>query len=498
MKYNSTRDNSVSYCSAEAIKRGLAPDGGLFVPSDIPKISQGEIVSMIDKSYPEKAAFVLSRFLTDYSEEELLECTQIAYGKEKWASDSIVPLHKIDERTFFQEQFHGPTCAFKDFALQMLPQLLPHAIEKTGDSRDVLILVATSGDTGKAALAGFQDVARTRIVSFFPENGVSEIQKLHMVTQDGQNVGVCPVIGNFDDTQTGVKAIFSDSAYREELSNSGFLLSSANSINWGRLSPQIAYHFSAYCDMVKSGEIKMGQKINILIPSANGGNIMAAYFAKEMGVPIAKLILACNKNNALTNCIRTGEYNINREFYLTGTPAMDILISSNFERMIYMLSDRNAAQVAEWMKQLRTEGKYVVSDKVKQQFDTQFWSSFCDDTSVAESIKDTYEKHKYLIDPHTAVGKKVYDRYIAETGDTTKTVLSAVASPFKFPKFVSDALGMDTEGKDEFNICAEVSEKTGLAVPQTLVELKNKQVRFAKSYAKSAMKAYVNSFVFGQ
>lgn len=497
MKYNSTRDNGVSVTSAEAIIKGLSNDGGLFVPENIPTFSEEEIFSMAAMSYTERAIKVLSRFLTDFKAGEVEDCVKKAYTKEKFETDSIAPVYKLDQSRYVLELWHGPTCAFKDMALQILPHLLTTSVKKTGMDKEIVILVATSGDTGKAALEGFKDVEGTKIIVFFPDKGVSRIQRLQMCTQEGRNVFVSAVNGNFDDAQTGVKTIFTDEAYGEELAKKNKALSSANSINWGRLVPQIVYYFSAYCDMLKAGEIKMGDKINVCVPTGNFGNILAAYFAKNMGLPIKNLLCASNKNNVLTDFIRTGTYDRNREFYTTISPSMDILISSNLERLIYLLANRDTAAVKEYMSMLKQKGKYSVSPEIFAKVKENFYAGCADDERCMEIIAKTEKEYGYVIDPHTAVAVAVHEDYVKETGDEAKTVIASTASPFKFNSDVMVALkGSEAvEDKDEFELLRMLSEEYGLHIPKSLAELEEKDIRFETVCDKAMMKGVVNEFL---
>ena len=384
MQYQSTRNKKLSISSAEAIKMGLSEEGGLFVPESIPEVSLSEIETMSQMTYNERAYTILSKFLTDYTKEELMNCINNAYSKEKFETANIAPVYKLNTSQCFLELWHGPTCAFKDMALQILPHLLTTAMKKTNETDEVIILVATSGDTGKAALEGFKDVSGTRIIVFYPSDGVSEIQKLQMVTQEGNNVSVAAVLGNFDDAQNGVKKIFTDDTYKSTLANNNFKLSSANSINWGRLVPQIVYYFSAYADMLKGNEIKLGDKINVVVPTGNFGNILAAYYAKRMGLPIAKLICASNSNNVLTEFIQKGIYNKQREFYTTISPSMDILISSNLERFLFDISGNDDVLVADLMNKLNTVGNYEVSDELKAKISDLLYAGCCDDEKTKE------------------------------------------------------------------------------------------------------------------
>lgn len=497
MQYQSTRNRSLSVSSAEAIKAGLSSEGGLFVPSNIPSVSAEEIEKMSEMTYNERAFTVLSKFLTDYTPEELKNCIDNAYTKEKFETANIAPVYKLNSSQYFLELWHGPTCAFKDMALQILPHLLTTAMNKTNENDEVIILVATSGDTGKAALEGFRDVAGTRIIVFYPSDGVSEIQKLQMVTQEGNNVSVAAVRGNFDDAQNGVKKIFTNEEYKSELAHNSFKLSSANSINWGRLVPQIVYYFSAYADMLKGNEITLGEKINVVVPTGNFGNILAAYYAKKMGLPIAKLICASNKNNVLTEFIKTGVYNKEREFYTTISPSMDILISSNLERFLFDISDRDDKLVTELMAQLNQTGKYEVDDKLKTKISEIFYAGCCDDEQTQHSIKKCTDEFGYVMDTHTAVAKAVHDEYIEKTGDITKTVIASTASPFKFNQSVLIALGgfEAVAGKDEFTLLDELSTTSGMEIPKSLQDLKNKNRVFDLVCEKEQMQQIVSDFL---
>lgn len=497
MNYQSTRDKSIAVSSAQAIKTGLSAEGGLFVPETFPSVSMEEIKSLSSKSYNERAYFVLSRFLTDFTDEELKNCIDSAYTKEKFGTSSIAPLYKLNNETYFLELWHGPTCAFKDMALQILPHLLTTSMKKTNEDKEIVILVATSGDTGKAALEGFKDVNGTRIIVFYPDNGVSEIQKLQMVTQEGNNVSVAAVRGNFDDAQNGVKKIFTDNEYKSLLERNSFKLSSANSINWGRLVPQIVYYFSAYAELLKSGEIKEGEAINVVVPTGNFGNILASYYAKKMGLPIAKFICASNENNVLTEFIKTGVYNKNRDFHTTISPSMDILISSNLERFLYDLTGCDDKAVSKWMDELNTKGSYEISDSVKQKMQSMFFADCCDDTETMAAIKKCAEDYDYVIDTHTAVAKAVYDKYTSETGDKTKTVIASTASPFKFNQSVLIALKDHTAvaGKDEFTLLEELSKESKLQIPKSLYELKDKSAVFDLVCSKEEMQQVVSDFL---
>lgn len=497
MNYQSTRGGITNVSSAYAIKNGIASDGGLFVPMDKVTLSLDEINELASLSYTRLASRILGKFLTDFTDGELEECATGAYTKEKFETDSIAPVYKLNDSAYVLELWHGPTCAFKDMALQLLPRLLTRAVKKTGESKEVVILVATSGDTGKAALEGFKNVDGTRIQVFYPNNGVSEIQKLQMTTQEGSNVDVVAVNGNFDDAQTGVKRIFTDSEYAEEIGKSGFAFSSANSINWGRLVPQIVYYFSAYCDLLRNGEISLGEKINVCVPTGNFGNILAAYYAKEMGLPIGKLICASNVNNVLTDFINTGIYDKNRAFETTVSPSMDILISSNLERFLFHASNGNSALVAEYMKKLNETGAYEVDGELKKIISETFSAYYCDDETTIKTIKETHEKFDYIVDTHTAVAVYAYNKYVEETGDEAKTVIASTANPFKFNSSVLSALvnKKELEDKDEFQLLQLLSDVGGIRIPKSLKELKNKFVRFNNVCERDGLKDETSRFL---
>ena len=488
MKYISTRDASHACSAAQAIVRGIAPDGGLYVPEQIPAVELSTLRQFCAMDYRGRAASIMKLFLEEFSEEELAGFTKSAYA-DNYDDPAIAPTRFLDDRTAFLELWHGPTCAFKDMALQMLPRLLTASLKKTGEEKQVCILVATSGDTGKAALEGFRDVAGTKIFVFYPDGGVSRIQRLQMVTQEGKNVGVCAVKGNFDDAQTGVKTIFGDMAFADALRKRGWFLSSANSINWGRLLPQIAYYFSAYCDYVNSGKIALGDKLNFCVPTGNFGNILAGWFAREMGLPAARFICASNANNVLTDFIETGVYDKNRPFHLTISPSMDILVSSNLERLLYLLTD--ARQTKAYMTRLSSEGRYAVEPETLRQIRSVFSAGCCDDAATRTAIRETLEQTGYLMDTHTAVAYKVLCDYRGATGDETPAVVLSTASPFKFAADVLSALGV---GEREDALSA-LSEKTGAAVPRPLDGLDKRMLRFPAVVEKGEMQETVNAFL---
>jgi len=493
MKYYSTRDCALRYDSAEAIKMGLSRDGGLLTPVEIPQIDEAFLNELMHARYQERTAKVMGLYLTDYSYEELLTFAENAYGPEKFDTAAVAPVRTVDEKTHCLELWHGPTSAFKDMALQMLPQLLSAALGKTGEDKTVCILVATSGDTGKAAMEGFADVPQTKIMVFYPKDGVSAVQEAQMVTQEGANVGVCSVIGNFDDAQTGVKRIFSDEAIRAELAERGYVLSSANSINWGRILPQVVYYISAYCDLLRDGKIAMGQKVNFCVPTGNFGDILAAYYAKRMGLPVNKLICASNCNDVLTDFLRTGVYDRNRTFHTTMSPSMDILVSSNLERLLFDLSGENDAEVRGYMSALSSAGKYEVSDAIKAQLEEQYWGGFCDEAGTAATIADYY-KNGYLIDTHTAVAANVMEQYRAATGDETVTVFVSTASPYKFGDHVLEAIG-ETPVGDGVELLDQLNAVSGVAIPRRLAALKGKERRFDQTTEKQDMEQVVLGFL---
>ena len=476
MQYHSTRDKSISVSSAEAIKTGLSAEGGLFVPESFPSVSLDEIKNLASKSYNERAYFVLSKFLSDFTEEELKKCIDSAYTKEKFETESIAPVYKLNDTTYFLELWHGPTCAFKDMALQILPHFMTVAMKKTNEDKEIVILVATSGDTGKAALEGFKDVNGTRIIVFYPDNGVSEIQKLQMITQEGNNVSVAAVKGNFDDAQNGVKKIFTDNAYAELLARNQFKLSSANSINWGRLVPQIVYYVYAYVKLLANEEISEGEKINVVVPTGNFGNILAAFYAKNMGLPIGKLVCASNENKVLYDFFSTGVYDRNREFKLTSSPSMDILISSNLERLIYRIAGGSAEANRSLMSRLKENGRYEITDSMKAQLD-DFYGNYASEKETADTIKAIYEDTGYVIDTHTAVAAAVYKKYTDNSGDKTKTVIASTASPFKFTRSVMDAIDKAKyDSMTDFELVDELSKIANVAVPQAIEDIRTAPV----------------------
>ena len=488
MHYVSTRNASLNFSAAHAIEQGLSREGGLFLPEKFPVLP--ELEKLVGMTYQERAVAVMKLFLDEFSEEELAQYAAKAYGPDKFDCESVAPVVGLEDNVSVLELWHGPTCAFKDMALQMLPYLLTASMKKNGEDKTVCILVATSGDTGKAALEGFRDVEHTKIIVFYPKDGVSDIQQLQMLTQSGDNVSVCAVVGNFDDAQSGVKKIFSDAQYREELLQKGYVLSSANSINWGRVLPQLVYYISAYCDLIKNGTIKAGEKVNFCVPTGNFGNILACYYAKKMGLPVGKLICASNSNNVLTDFFRTGTYDRNRPFYTTTSPSMDILISSNLERLLFDLTASDV-QVAEYMNSLAQTGTYTVSEDILAKIKDNFVSGCCDDRRTLQVIKEVYERTSYLMDTHTAVAYAVLKDYNEATQDKTPCVIASTASPFKFCDSVLSALGI-TKLQPGTGILNQLHEAADKTVPAPLAALEGKEVRFTQVTQKDAMKDIVS------
>ena len=495
MKYNSTTNKNIVVSASQAIAQGISTDGGLFVPQEIPQYSLADIESFTKLDYVGRAKKILSDYLDDFTAEEIDECVTKAYTAEKFGSNNPAPLSyqkygDIDINVL--ELWHGPTSAFKDMALQILPHLLTKSLKKTSPDKEAVILVATSGDTGKAALEGFKDVDGTKIMVFYPVDGVSPMQKRQMTTQEGGNVNVCAIRGNFDDAQTGVKKIFTDKTLVEKLQENNYIFSSANSINWGRLLPQIVYYFSAYAELINDGKIELGDKINVVVPTGNFGNILASYYAFRMGLPINKFICASNSNNVLTDFIATGTYNKNRDFYATISPSMDILVSSNLERFLYHMTEKDDKKVKEWMTALKTTGAYSVDEDVKTKITSLFAAGFCDDAKTKTTIDEFFNKYGYLCDTHTAVAVNVYKEYVEKTGDRTPVVLDSTASPYKFSGSVLKAIADGEElPNDEFEMVDLLSKKTGTDVPKPLAALKDKETRFTEVVNADEMPEFV-------
>ena len=494
MYYHSTQDKSKSVLSAQAIAQGISKDGGLFVPDSFPKLSADDLRSLLNMSYRERAKFIISMYLTDFSAEEISECVDSAYTAKKFGGENPAPLAPVTyngAELNLLELWHGPTCAFKDMALQILPHFLTKSLKKVGSGKDAVILVATSGDTGKAALEGFKDVEHTKIIVFYPESGVSAMQKHQMNTQAGDNVYVCAIRGNFDDAQTAVKRIFTDPETNAILDSRGMMFSSANSINWGRLLPQIVYYISAYCDMVNAGKVSCGEKINITVPTGNFGNILAGYYAYEMGLPVNRFICASNSNNVLTDFINTGVYDKNRDFYTTVSPSMDILVSSNLERLLFTMSGNNDVETKGYMDALKTKGVYTVSDSIREKIQSMFFGGYADEAATKATIHDLYEQQGYLCDTHTAVAVAVCDSYIKATGDSTPVVIASTASPYKFSKAVLEALDQGDLPESEFDMVEELHRITGAPVPAPLASLRGRQARFSDVTDKDLMQGVV-------
>ena len=488
MNYVSTRDNSKKVTSAYAIAHGISEEGGLYIPENIPELNKDDFCRLCELDYKGKAEYVLKKFLTDFTDEEIAHCVNGAYTG-SFDDDKPAAIAQLGENINILELWHGPTCAFKDLALQLLPYLLTTSTKKIADGKKTVILVATSGDTGKAALEGFKDVENTEIIVFYPSEGVSPMQKLQMDSQKGNNVHVCAIKGNFDDAQSGVKNIFTNTEIKDILAQNGMEFSSANSINWGRLVPQIIYYISAYCDMLSKGD-DLSEGFNVVVPTGNFGNILAAYYAKEMGVPINRLICASNANKVLTDFINTGVYDCNRDFYTTMSPSMDILISSNLERMLYILSNGDDRYIASIQSQLKQEGKFTVNDTVLSKLQALFYGASCDDKATLETIKNTFDEYGYLIDTHTAVAVNAYNQYVSATSDKRSVLIASTASPYKFAKSVISALS-DNVCENEFDNVDALSALTNTEVPTPIAELKNAEVRFKDVYNKQDMKTAV-------
>ena len=471
--YHSTRNSEETATASEAILKGLTSDGGLFVPDSIPKLNVS-LEDLTQMSYQEIAYAVMKEFLTDFTEEELKTCINNAY-ESKFDTEEIAVTKKVDG-AYYLELFHGATIAFKDMALSILPHLLVTSARKNNVKNEIVILTATSGDTGKAALAGFADVPGTKIIVFYPKSGVSPIQEKQMVTQKGDNTYVIGIKGNFDDAQTGVKKMFSNKELAKVMNDNGFQFSSANSINIGRLVPQVVYYVKAYADLLKQGALKAGEPMNVVVPTGNFGNILASYYAKQMGIPIGKFVCASNKNKVLFDFFETGKYDRNREFYVTTSPSMDILISSNLERMIYRIAGNDAKQCAKFMAALTKDGEYVITDAMKAEL-SEFFGAFGSEEETAVKIKEVYDKEGYVMDTHTAVAAVAYDKYKAATGDDkTPTVIASTASPYKFTRSVMDAIDPAYDAEDDFELVDELNKVSKTAIPKAIEEIRTAPV----------------------
>lgn len=487
--YKSTRNSEKTVTASQAILKGLAEDGGLFVPVSIPKlpVSLGELKNM---NYQETAYAVMKEFLTDFTEEELRNCIKKAYDS-KFDTEDIAPLAKAHD-AYFLELYHGATIAFKDMALSILPHLLTTSAKKNQVKNEIVILTATSGDTGKAALAGFANVEGTKIIVFYPKNGVSKVQELQMVTQKGDNTSVIAIHGNFDNAQSGVKAMFENKKLAKELDQAGYQFSSANSINIGRLVPQIVYYVYAYGKLLQNGEIEEGEEINVVVPTGNFGNILAAYYAKNMGLPIAKLICASNENKVLYDFFQTGTYDKNREFILTTSPSMDILISSNLERLIYQIAGGDAKKDQELMNDLKSKGVYAITEEMKKNL-ADFEAGYATEEQVKQTIHDLYTDTGYVIDTHTAVAASVYNEYRKNTGDTAKTVIASTASPYKFARSVMTAIDASYDAMEEFELIDELHKVSQMDIPNAIEEIRNAEIRHTTECDIDQMEASVKA-----
>ena len=471
--YHSTRNSEETATASEAILKGLTSDGGLFVPDSIPKLNVS-LEDLTQMSYQEIAYAVMKEFLTDFTEEELKTCINNAYDS-KFDTEEIAVTKKVDG-AYYLELFHGATIAFKDMALSLLPHLMTVSLKQLKEDREAVIVTATSGDTGKAALAGFADVPATKIIVFYPKSGVSPIQEKQMVTQKGDNTYVIGIKGNFDDAQTGVKKMFSNKELAKVMNDNGFQFSSANSINIGRLVPQVVYYVKAYADLLKQGALKAGEPMNVVVPTGNFGNILASYYAKQMGIPIGKFVCASNKNKVLFDFFETGKYDRNREFYVTTSPSMDILISSKEKRMIYRIAGNDAKQCAKFMAALTKDGEYVITDAMKAEL-SEFFGAFGSEEETAVKIREVYDKEGYVMDTHTAVAAVAYDKYKAATGDDkTPTVIASTASPYKFTRSVMDAIDPAYDAEDDFELVDELNKVSKTAIPKAIEEIRTAPV----------------------
>ena len=487
--YESTRNSKLKAAASEAVLKGIADDGGLFVMRDLGE-KKIDINDLTGKNYMEIAEIVLGILLDDFPVDKIKECIENAY-KDKFSSPEIAPVLKVGEN-YIVELFHGPTSAFKDVALSILPHLMTASYEMNDMEGEVIILTATSGDTGKAALEGFKDVKGTKIIVFYPEEGVSQVQEMQMVTQEGNNTFVCAIEGNFDDAQTGVKNIFANEEFNRGMAAKNRSLSSANSINIGRLAPQVVYYFTSYVSLVEKGLLKIGDKVNFSVPTGNFGNILAGYYAKMLGLPVDKLICASNENNVLYDFIKAGVYNKNRKFHKTISPSMDILVSSNLERLLYYLSGKNNELVKELMEKLNTSGIYEISGDMAEKLADEFYGGYVFKEEAQRTIKHTYEKFGYLLDTHTAVAYKALEDYKRDTGDDTVSLVLSTASPFKFSKSVYESLfGEAGEGDDEFILMEDLSERTKVSIPENLKNLEYKKIRHFEVCSVDGMEDFI-------
>lgn len=488
MEYISTRGNFRSVSSAEAISLGMVPEGGLFVPQSIPELDLDAIMANKDADYQELAQWIFSKFLTDFSKKEIKESVEAAYKEESFPPAAKTPLVKLNSNTFILELWHGPTAAFKDMALQVLPQLLVRSVKKLGVKKEIVILVATSGDTGKAALEGFKDVEGVKIIVFYPEEGVSRVQEDQMKTTGGQNTEVVSLKGNFDDCQTAVKNVFADQEFKKRMEANNYQFSSANSINWGRLLPQIVYYFKAYFELINQNEIKAGEKINISVPTGNFGNILAAYYAYRMGLPVNKFICASNDNKVLTDFLETGVYDTEREFKKTISPSMDILISSNLERFLFEVTGHDSEQIKKWYQELQTNNKFEIDEQTLKKIKDLFVGQYSTEKEARKTINNVFQKFNYLLDPHTAVGVDSLVKYRSQSADQKRAVVDSTASPYKFSRAVLESLKEKEIDADEYRIIEELEELTATEVHRGLRGLENMDSRHQKSCRKDEVK----------
>jgi threonine synthase len=489
MHYESTRGKVQGLTASKVIELGIASDGGLFLPEKIVSIASSDIMGMMQLNYRERAYRIINEYMDDYSACDLKECLDAAYTDKIFSHPDIAPIRQLNDNVSFLELWHGPTCAFKDFALQLLPKLLTKARGYSKEDKEIVILVATSGDTGKAAMEGFKNVAGTRVIVFFPSHGVSEMQKMQMITQEGRNIDCFGIAGNFDDAQSTLKSIFVNPEFNKKIQARGYQLSSANSINWGRLVPQIVPYFSGYADMAKNNQIRSGDAINIVVPSGNFGNFLGAYLAKEMGLPVHKLICASNENKILTDFFHTGTYDLSRDFKITSSPAMDILMSSNLERFLYLAAGRKPEKINGWMKNAKEKNSYTIDAATFGAIKKTVWADFAKEEEVSLKIKSLFSQYAYLIDTHTAVGACVYDKYVAQTKDLTKTLIVSTASPYKFNQSVARAIFPKNEidNVNEFELMKMISKKASLEIPDCLNCLDKKPILHGEVCRKDEM-----------
>jgi len=491
MEYISTRENYRSVSSAEAISLGMVPEGGLFVPEKIPELNLDQILAKRDANYQELASWVFDKFLTDFSKKEIKEAVEAAYKEESFPPAAKTPLVKLNSNTFILELWHGPTAAFKDMALQILPQLLVRSVKKLGVKKEIVILVATSGDTGKAALEGFKDVEGVKIIVFYPESGVSRVQEDQMKTTGGSNTEVVSLKGNFDDCQTAVKNIFADQDFKKKLEANNYQFSSANSINWGRLLPQIVYYFKAYFDLLNKTEIKAGEEINIAVPTGNFGNILAAYYAYRMGLPVNKFICASNDNKVLTDFLETGLYDTEREFKKTISPSMDILISSNLERFLFEITGHDSDRINQWYQKLQQENKFEIDRETLSAIKDLFVGQYSTEDEARKTIRNVFQKFNYLIDPHTAVGINSLVKYRSQSADQKNAVVDSTASPYKFSRAVLESLKEKDIVKDEYRIIEELEQLTSTKIHRGLEGLETMEIKHQQNCKKDEVKAKI-------